>query len=56
LALVPEDEKTNDPVQVVPRLNRRLSPAPNVFLLTVVRLFHGLVAEPSPSVAAAQFT
>jgi hypothetical protein len=56
LALVPEDEKTNDPVQVVPRLNSRLSPGANVLPLTVTRLFHGLVDEPLPSAAAAQST
>src|SRR5439155_1601180 len=56
LALVPDDEKTNEPVHVVPRLNDKLSPAAKVLLSTVVRLFHGLVDEPLPSVAAAQFT
>ena len=56
LALVPDDEKTKEPVHVVPRLNSRLSPGANVLLLTVVRLFHGLVDDPLPSEAAAQFT
>jgi hypothetical protein len=41
---------------VVPRLKRRLSPGANVLLFTVVRLFHGVVGVPLPSVAAAQFT
>src|SRR6266516_2738206 len=56
LALVPDDEKPNDPTQVVPRLNSRLSPGANVLLFTVVRLFHGLVDDPLPSEAAAQLT
>src|ERR671935_2389630 len=44
--LVPDEEKTNEPAHVVPRLNRRLSPGAKVWASTVVRLFHGLAEEP----------
>src|SRR5215468_10391217 len=56
LALVPDEEKTNDPLHVVPRLNSRLSPGPKALPLTAPRLFHGAPDEPSPGMAAAQFT
>jgi hypothetical protein len=55
-ALVPEEWKTNEPEQVVPRAKSLLSPGANVCAFTVVRLFQGLLSEPSPFVGTEQST
>jgi hypothetical protein len=55
-ALVPDEWKTNEPAQVVPRAKSKVSPGLNVWPFTVVRSFQGLPADPSPFAAAEQLT